>query len=156
MNVDRSPLRSAPRRLRRLAARPPAALVPFSLALACGGTLWLQAIHGIQGVREPSAPPAPLLWLRDSALALPLVVLAVWAALLLARPLVARAGRPLAGGTLAALVALGGAAAAAALSPLRGWLFGASRATRIPSLLHVLPHRVRRRAHFAAKRFEIR
>src|SRR5919201_1201944 len=101
------------RRARRILQHlltPPAAVAPFAVALAYGGGLWLHVLHQAAGVPELNEPPPIIHWLRDSTLALPLILVAVWAALVLARAYVARyargASRLLSAAVVAAIVAL--------------------------------------------------
>src|SRR5438105_8757292 len=120
------------RRARRMPApllTPPAAVAPLAVALADGGGLWLHLLHEAAGATELNEPPPVIHWLRDSTLALPLILVAVWAALLLARAYLARyargASRLLSAGVIAAIVALIASAVLAAGTPLHGLLFHA-------------------------------
>jgi hypothetical protein len=53
--------------------------VTLAAPLCAGVVLWLQALHAALGAGEHAEPPWALHWARDAALALPLVVAAVWA-----------------------------------------------------------------------------
>ena len=101
------------------------ALAAFSVALAYGGGLWLQVLHEAQGATERNEPPFALHWLRDSTLALPLVLISAWMALALAQRLARRDRTSILPSLLdAALVALVASALVGAAkcwrAPLRG------------------------------------
>ncbi len=71
-------------RLNSLLNRTLLRLLAFSLVIAYGGGLGLHLLHELEGGHE-LLPLHPVLhWLRDSSLALPLVILAAWLALRLA------------------------------------------------------------------------
>ena len=96
------------------------------------GGYWLHALHEVSGAVEPGAPPSLIHWLRDSTLLVPVVAVATYLALLLARRL---AGRPSQGGqrvadrvSSAALVAVIVSAAEGISAPLHGVLFGGHEA----------------------------
>ena len=115
--------RCAPERIR------PVALVWLSLAIAYGGGWWLHTIHTIQGAADESAPSDVTHWLRDSTLALPVIVVAVWVGLRLARTLLRPFDRddlgvlrPLA---IVALVGIATSAAVALASPVHAVMFHA-------------------------------
>lgn len=120
----------------------PRAVAAFSVALAYGGGLWLQVLHEAQGATERNEPPLVLHWLRDSTLALPLVLISVWIALSLARRL-ARGDRAsiLTSVLDAALVALVASALIGAATPIHGLLFQAHEHGHhdqdLPLLAHV-------------------
>jgi hypothetical protein len=121
-------LRRARRMLRHLLS-PPAAVAPLTVALAYGGGLWLHLLHAAAGATELNEPAPVIHWLRDSTLSLPLILVAVWAALLLARAYLARyargASRLMSAGVVATIVALIASAMVAAATPLHGLLFQA-------------------------------
>ena len=111
-----------------------------SLALLVGslayvGGYWLHALHELSGAVEPGAPPSLIHWLRDSTLLVPVVGLAVYVGLVLARRLAGQDGsdeqhRP--GMTdhlsAAAIVALVVSAPRGPAAPLHGVLFGGHEA----------------------------
>src|SRR4051795_12643652 len=107
----------------------PSVVAAFALVLAYGGGLWLKVLHIAEGGYERHEPPLLLHWLRDATLALPLVLVAVWAGVLLARRLIERTGcssRLAAAMTLGACVALMAAAAGALGGPAHAAVFGAT------------------------------
>src|SRR4051812_5168534 len=108
----------------------PSAVMAFALAIAYGGGLWLTFLHHLEGGHERNEPPFVLHWLRDATLALPLICMAVWIGIVLARKLIARAGATdgpvaLCAAVLAAVVALAATVAVGATGPAHGNLFGA-------------------------------
>src|SRR3954463_570105 len=112
-------IRTAARRPLSALARP-SVVAAFALVLAYGGGLWLNVLHIAEGGYERNEPPLILHWLREPALALPLVLVAVWAGVLLARRLIERTGcssRLAAAMTLGACVALTAAAPGAHRRP---------------------------------------
>lgn len=121
----------------------PSAVMTFALAIAYGGGLWLTFLHHVEGGHERNEPPFVLHWLRDATLALPLIFLAVWVGIVLARKLIARAGATdgpvaLCAAVLAAVVALAATLAVGATGPAHGNLFGAEHGGReMPFLLHL-------------------
>lgn len=116
--VARSPVRVLVR---------PSALAAFAAALAFGGGLWLQGIHRIEGAHEQGEPGFVVHWLRDATLSLPLVVAAVWLALLATRRLLdGRESRLMAGALLAATVSGVTSAILALAGPAHAGLFGAA------------------------------
>jgi hypothetical protein len=120
--------RSGPHRGRAHAR--PAVLLALTATMAYGGGLWLHLLHEAEGATEPGAPSGLVHWLRDSTLLLPIVLLATWVGLRLARRLVT----PVAGGgstVLAiaaptAVVATATSLAEALASPLHALAFGAA------------------------------
>src|SRR3712207_8402270 len=101
-------IKSAARRPLWALARP-SVVALFALVLGYGGGLWLNVLHHAEGGVERNEPPMLLHWLRDSTLALPLVIAAVWVGVVAARKVIEHAGeqhRALAGLTLGAVVAL--------------------------------------------------
>src|SRR3954467_6333831 len=90
--MTNSLIRTAARRPLSALARP-SVVAAFALVLAYGGGLWLNVLHVAEGGYERNEPPFVLHWLRDATLALPLVLVAVWAGVLLARRLIERSGR---------------------------------------------------------------
>jgi hypothetical protein len=101
-------IRTAARRPLSALARP-SVVAAFAIVLAYGGGLWLNVLHAAEGGYERNEPPLILHWLRDSTLALPLILIAVWAGVLMARRLIERTGcssRLVSALTLGACVAL--------------------------------------------------
>src|SRR3954453_9368644 len=120
-------IRTAARRPLSALARP-SVVAAFALVLAYAGGLWLNVLHPAEGGYERNEPPFLLHWLRDSTLALPLVLVAAWAGVLVARRLVARAhseSRAVNAATLAACVAVLASVVAAFGGPAHSALFGA-------------------------------
>src|SRR4030081_2527610 len=105
------------------------AMAMYSLVLAYGGGLWLHLLHEAEGATELNAPPGVIHWLRDSTLSLPLVIVGVVLATLLARRLLERYGdgasRLLVGAAVAAAVALYTSVVVAGGNPLHWLLFQA-------------------------------
>src|SRR4051812_24413491 len=121
-------IRSAVRRPLSALARP-SVVAAFALVLAYGGGLWLNVLHIAEGGYERNEPPLVLHWLRDATLALPLVLVAVWAGVLMARRLIERSdcrSRLLSALTLGACVALLSAVAGALGGPAHAAVFGAT------------------------------
>src|SRR5438270_3837169 len=81
------------------------ALAVYSLLLAYGGGLWLHLLHEAEGATEQNAPHTIIHWLRDSTLALPMIVFGVFLATHLARRLLARYGSDASRLTTSALIA---------------------------------------------------
>src|SRR4051795_2191501 len=107
----------------------PSVVAAFALVLAYGGGLWLKVLHVAEGGYERNEPPLGLHWLRDATLALPLVLVAVWAGVLMARRLIERSGcnsRLVSALTLGACVALLSAVAGALGGPAHAAVFGAT------------------------------
>ncbi len=121
----------------------PSAVMAFALAIAYGGGLWLTFLHHVEGGHERNEPPFVLHWLRDSTLALPLICVAVWIGIVLARRLLARAGATdgpvaLCAAVLAAIVALCATVAVGATGPAHGNLFGAKHGGHeLPFMVHL-------------------
>src|SRR3954447_16821171 len=112
-------IRTAARRPLSALARP-SVVAAFAIVLAYCGGLWLNVLHHAEGGVERNEPPFILHWLRDATLALPLVMIAVWVGVLLARRLLARTrcdSNVLGAVTLAACVALLAAATASLGGP---------------------------------------
>src|SRR3954447_14045889 len=112
-------IRTAARRPLSALARP-SVVAAFALVIAYAGGLWLNVLHTAEGGYERNEPPLLLHWLRDGTLALPLIAVAVWAGVLLARRLIERTGctsRTASALTLGMCVALMGAAAGAIGGP---------------------------------------
>jgi len=127
--------------LQRLAR--PSSVLAFALPFAylCG--LWLIWLHAVEGGHERNEPPLLLHALRDGTVALPLLCVAVWGGILLARRLIARWGaedsRFLAAGIVAVSVALAASVAQGLTNPAHASLFGAHHGGHEPSLLvHML------------------
>src|SRR4051794_36062142 len=134
-------IRTAARRPLSALARP-SVVAAFALLLAYGGGAWLNILHTAEGGYERNEPPFLLHWLRDSTLALPLILAAVWAGVLLARRLIERTrceSRAASAATLAACVALLGAVVEGLGGPGHTALFGAHHAGHDLSLpLHIV------------------
>ena len=77
-------------RCRRPLHRQLAGATPLAIALSYGGGAWLQFLHAREGGVERNEPGFLAHWLRDSTLALPLVLLAVALAFWLVRGAVRR------------------------------------------------------------------
>src|SRR4051812_12606289 len=121
-------IRSAVRRPLSALARP-SVVAAFALVLAYGGGLWLNVLHIAEGGYERNEPPLVLHWLRDATLALPLVLVAVWAGVLMGRRLIERSGctsRTVSALTLGACVALMASVAGALGGPAHAAVFGAT------------------------------
>src|SRR5919202_1349123 len=105
-----------------------AAIAVYSAALAYGGGLWLHLLHEAEGATEQNAPHSVVHWLRDSTLALPMIVFGVFLATHLARRLLARYGTDASRLTTSALIAtvvsLYAAVVVAVGNPLHAALFG--------------------------------
>ncbi len=97
--------------------------IAFALAIAYGGGLWLHLLHEWQAVHERVELPPVLHWLRDSTLALPAILVAVWVALLISRRLARRLAPTWRRAALAGLVALATTFAFAAGVPVHAALF---------------------------------
>jgi hypothetical protein len=122
----------------------PIPLIALSVGLAYGGGAWLHLLHEAEGAFEPAAPHPVLHWLRDSSLALPLVVAAVWFALRLADNLIEPSAKPssrLASGALiATLVTLSVSIVMGMGNPIHGFLFSAEHhvdGQQLSPLVHV-------------------
>src|SRR4051812_9007160 len=138
-------IRTAARRPLSALARP-SVVAAFALVLAYGGGLWLNVLHIAEGGYERNEPPLILHWLRDATLALPLVLVAVWAGVLMARRLIERSGcnsRLAAAMTLGACVALMAAAARALRGPPPAPGFGGPHRRPRPARPPALPPRGR-------------
>src|ERR671932_108409 len=105
-----------------------AAIAVYSAALAYGGGLWLHLLHEAEGATEQNAPHTIVHWLRDSSLALPMIVFGVVLATHLARRLLARDGADASRLTTSALIAtvvsFYAAIVVAVGNPLHAALFG--------------------------------
>lgn len=134
-------LRSLARRPATALARPSAVLV-YSIVLAFGGVLWLRGVHSLQGSHDGSGAGFIEAWLRDGVLALPLMFVWTWVAVLAARRLLRLFGeesRLLCTAVLAAVVASVGSVALALGSPLHAVLYGARPAVshELSALAHL-------------------
>src|SRR4051794_36003083 len=133
-------IRTAARRPLSALARP-SVVAAFALLLAYGGGAWLNILHTAEGGYERNEPPFLLHWLRDSTLALPLILVAVWAGVLLARRLIERTNctsRATSAATLAACVALLAGVVEGLGGPGHTALFGAHHAGHDLSMpLHI-------------------
>src|SRR4051812_13091240 len=134
-------IRTAARRPLSALARP-SVVAAFALLIAYGGGLWLNVLHTAEGGYERNEPPFLLHWLRDSTLALPLILVAVWVGVLLARRLIERTAcesRTLSALTLGACVALMAAVVASIGGPAHSAVFGATHGGHELSLpLHLV------------------
>ena len=127
--------------LQRLAR--PSAVLAFALPFAYLGGLWLIWLHIVEGGHERNEPSLLVHALRDGTVALPLLCVAVWGGILVARRLITRWGieqsRVLAAGVLVACVALAASVAQGLTNPAHASLFGAHHGGHEPSLLvHML------------------
>ena len=111
-------------------------LLPLSFVLAYAAGLWLVLIYKVAGESAGTEPSFVLHWLRDSTLALPVLLVAVWLGLRLADRLLERRGvgssSGLAGAVTAAAVALAAAAAMAVGTLIREGLLGKHEAAALP------------------------
>jgi spore coat protein A, manganese oxidase len=110
----------------------------LAVPLCLGTVLWDQALHATLGAHERGEPVWWVHWIRDSAIALPVVVLAVWAAL----ALVARLRHRVRADHEPVLVVVATAVAASYVlavgSPVHTWLFAAHQGIAEPPLvLHI-------------------
>jgi FtsP/CotA-like multicopper oxidase with cupredoxin domain len=121
----------------------PSAVLAFAAAIAYGGGLWLTFLHHVEGGHERNEPPFVLHWLRDATLALPLICVAVWVGIVLARKLIARAGATdgpvgLCVAVTGTVVALAATLAVGASSPAHGGLYGAEHGGQeLPFMVHL-------------------
>jgi len=110
------------------------------LAYAAG--LWLVLIYKVAGQSDGTQPRFVLHWLRDSTLALPVVLVAVLLGLMAAEGMLERRGNRLShrlsGAVTAAAVALATGAAMSVAVPIRNGLFGSHDAVALPLPLHML------------------
>ena len=120
------------------------AVAMLTLALSYGGGLWLQVLHSAIGAVERNEPPPVIHWLRDSMLMIPLIFLAVWASILLARQLLARFGRGasrfMSGAAVVSVIAVVTSAVVAVASPIHNSIFQAHhhvRGEEMPLLAHM-------------------
>ena len=123
----------------------PVALAMLALGMAYGGGLWLHILHEAAGASEPGAPAGVVHWLRDSTLALPIVLVAVWLGLRLGariiRPYAGAASPLLTVATTAAVVASVTSLALALASPLHGLVFGGhhdEHGVEMPLAIHMI------------------
>jgi len=123
--------------------RDPRLASAYGLATAAAASLWLVALHVIEGSHERNEPVFILHWLRDAGLALPITFLAAG----LAIRLVAASDR--AGGALRlpATVALTTSLGLAAGLPVHETLFAAEEAESISLPVHRPAWRPSRRHH---------
>jgi hypothetical protein len=116
----------------------------FAFLLAYGGGLWMQLLHEAEGGVEPGAPPGIVHWLRDSTLALPLIVVAVFVGAALSRRLVDRFGGRSAdlvvGLVVAVVLAFHASLVLAVGNPIHGLLFPATHVSGhdLPVGLHIV------------------
>jgi FtsP/CotA-like multicopper oxidase with cupredoxin domain len=127
--------------LQRLAR--PSSVLAFALPFAYLGGLWLIWLHIVEGGHERNEPALLVHALRDGTVALPLICVAVWAGILLARRLITRWGAAesplLAAGIVAVSVALAASVAQGLTNPAHASLFGAHHGGHEPSLVvHML------------------
>ncbi len=99
----------------------------LSIAVAYGGGFWLQLIHDVEGATEHGEPGRLVHWIRDSTLALPVVIIAVMLGLAVTDRLLHSAHRMKesrqATWATAAAVALSTSLALALASPFHAMLF---------------------------------
>ncbi|HSF81460.1 MAG TPA: hypothetical protein VLA49_09510, partial [Anaerolineales bacterium] len=117
-------------------------LLAFALAIAYGGGLGLHLLHELEGGHE-LLPIHPVLhWLRDSSLALPLVILAAWLALRLAGGVIRYKGwgSSRLRSTLVEIAALALLTSGFVMAgnPIHGLLFGASHQHETSFASHLL------------------
>jgi hypothetical protein len=102
-------------------------LLGFAVLLSYGTGLWLYLVHELEGATEATSLPGVVHWLRDSSLALPLVVLSVFLAGALARRLLERYGVGMsdlvASGLVAVVIAVYASVVLAMGNPIHGLLF---------------------------------
>src|SRR4051794_8417096 len=134
-------IRTAARRPLSALARP-SVVAAFAVLLAYGGGAWQNILHSAEGGYERNEPPFLLHTLRDSTLALPLILAAVWVGVLLARRLIERTrceSRAVSAATLAGCVALLAGLVEGLGGPGHTALFGAHHAGHDLSLpLHIV------------------
>jgi manganese oxidase len=121
-------IRALRRRPAGVLARPSSVLV-LTLVLAYASGLWTVYLHKVEGGHERNEPPFLLHWLRDSTLALPIIFMTIWLAVVLARRVIEREGERLSDGVasavLACFVAIAASLATAMGNPAHSFLFGA-------------------------------
>src|SRR3712207_628660 len=114
----------------------------LGVVLGVGGTGWLVLLHHVEGAHEHGEPSVALHVLRDAALALPAVVVAVMVSAVAARRLIRACGFVPGGGAAAATHAmaagLGAGIALGAGIPVHGWLFKAHEEQGVSLLQHVI------------------
>ena len=118
----------------------PLLLLALTAALTFAGTLWLNLFHQLTGGHEEHELALPLHALRDGALAFPVVLLAVTAAMLLSDRVLRTTTSAAAGLRLAvtSVLAAGGATMAlAAGNPVHEQVFGAHEMVELPLPLHM-------------------
>jgi hypothetical protein len=118
------------------------ASLAFAIPLAYAAGLWLVLIYTVAGQSDGTEPPFVLHWLRDSTLALPVVLAAVWLGLRTADGMLERRANhtagTLAGAVTAAAVAIAAGAALAVTLPIRHGLFGTHDGVSLPLSVHML------------------
>src|SRR4051794_25066847 len=135
--------------LRALRRRPvgvlarPSSVLALTLALGYASGLWTVFLHTVEGGHERNEPPFLVHWLRDSTLALPIIFMTVWLAVVLARRVIEREGESIsegmAGTVLACLVAIGASVATALGNPAHSAPGGAlPGGPALPLPLHLL------------------
>src|SRR6476646_1804840 len=135
--------------LRALRRRPvgvlarPSSVMALTLALGYASGLWTVFLHAAEGGHERNEPPFLIHWLRDSTLALPIIFMTVWLAVVLARRVIDRErdriSARMATTVLACFVAIGASLATAAGNPAHSALFGAHHGgPELPLALHIL------------------
>ncbi|MBI3241383.1 MAG: IPT/TIG domain-containing protein [Chloroflexi bacterium] len=120
------------------------AVVALTLALSYGGGLWLQVLHSAIGAVERNEPPPVIHWLRDSMLMMPLIFVAVWASILLARRALMLFGRGasrfMSGAAVVSVIAVTTSAVIAVASPGHNVVFQANHhvgGEEMPLLAHM-------------------
>jgi manganese oxidase len=111
-----------------------------AVPLTYGIGLWLVVLHHAEGAHEEGEPPLVVHALRDSTLALPAIVLAVWAATRFAERVLRTdpgASPSRRAAVVDTAVAVAASAAMAAGSPLHERLFAAHETNELPLALHV-------------------
>jgi hypothetical protein len=121
-------------------------LFGFAVLLTFGAGLWLYLVHEVEGATEATDLPGVIHWLRDSSLALPLVVLSVFMGGALARRFLERYGSTIgelmAGAVVAVVIAVYASLVLAAANPIHGLLFPEAHAGHgghdLPFVVHAV------------------
>jgi hypothetical protein len=90
--------------LRALRRRPvgvlarPSSVLALTLAIGYASGLWTVFLHQVEGGHERNEPSFVVHWLRDSTLALPIIFLTIWLAVVIARKVIDREGERMSDG----------------------------------------------------------